>query len=1387
MDVTLRRHTIPSKLLTVLSRALLGLVIGAWVLVGAAWAALQFWIVPRIDEWRPMLEQYASEALGLPVRVQALRTFSDGLFPGLELTQVRVDDAQGRPALLLPRVQASLSLRSLWRLGFDQLLIEQPALDVRRDTQGRIFVAGLELFRKQDNDGRALDWVLSQREWRITGGRVQWHDELRAAPPVTLEQVEVRVRNGRLRHELRIDATPPAELSGRFSVLGQFRQPLLFSRPGEWERWTGQAYVGFERVDLDRLREHVDVPVDMRGGVGAVRAWIDIDQARVQEVATDVVLSHVAVRLAPQLPMLDLARLSGRVGGRWPERGWEVYTQGLQFDTQDGLHWDGGDARVSLQTEPQAGDATGTLSASGVDLAKLATVAQYLPLDQGAHETLALYAPKGRVEKLDLRWQGPAQHITRYSARGQLSQLEVAARPHLDPRASEDAPPTRWGSPGVQGLDVDFDLSQDGGRASVSVRKGFLEVPGLLAQPRIALDQLRAELLWKLQGESMQIQVNNARFANADAQQGELQLKWQTGTGGDRLPGSIDLQGTFARAELAAVHRYLPPDIPAEVRDYLRLAMTEGWASGVRFRVRGNLNDFPFDKPGQGDLRLSATVHDARFAYAPTSLMPAGQLPWPALQNVHGDFVLDRNSLELRNATAQVAGAPQLRVEQGRVNIPDLMQHVNVYCDMVISGGLDDLLRGLVVQSPVDAMLSGVLTQARATGQADARLQLSLPLDDLEKTTVRGKVRLLGNEVQLASGLPRLTRARGMVHFTEQGFALEHAQARALGGEVRAEGGTIHLPEVPTQGAPRLRVNGTVTAQGLRQETQLGPLTAMAQSMSGSTNYQVEMALRDGVPEILATSSLQGLALNLPAPLSKTADASLPLRLQTAVAPGGEANSRRDLLRFDLGRLLAMRYVREHAKDSTRVLRGIIGVGQYASDSLTLPEAGTVGQAQFDTLDLDAWRQLLAVPAGSSAPAANTNASALWRDYLPTQFTVVGNTLLAGGQTVHQMSAGGSREGATWRVNLDAKEVGGYLEYRMPVGTDAGHFYARLAKVVLAQDNAKGVERILDEQPVSMPALDVVINSFELRGMNLGRLEVEAVNRGLSRRDGGAREWRLNKLNLSMPEAEFHASGDWTVFQEVSEPTGRLSAPAPKTSPSGSFGPRTERRRTAMNFQLDINDAGALLQRLGMAGVVRSGKGRMEGQVSWMGSPLSLDYPTLSGAFNLNVETGQFLKAEPGIARLLGVLSLQALPRRLSLDFRDVFTEGFAFDFVRGDVQIDQGVARTNNLQMKGVNAAVLLDGQSDIQKETQDVRVVVVPELNAVTFSLIATWINPAVGLTTFLAQSLLRGQTTAAVTQQFRVTGTWSEPQVTKVDGAAPAAPSVQESSTTPANSSQ
>jgi uncharacterized protein YhdP len=309
----------------------------------------------------------------------------------------------------------------------------------------------------------------------------------------------------------------------------------------------------------------------------------------------------------------------------------------------------------------------------------------------------------------------------------------------------------------------------------------------------------------------------------------------------------------------------------------------------------------------------------------------------------------------------------------------------------------------------------------------------------------------------------------------------------------------------------------------------------------------------------------------------------------------------------------------------------------------------------------------------------------------------------------------------------------------------------------LPKSDVDGVEQLLSQQTSTLPALDVVVDDFDLRGKKLGRLEIDAVNRGPGTvaREGGVREWRLNKLNLSMPEASFSATGNWAALNAQAVPPGGPRAAAVSS----------ERRRTVMNFKLDIGDSGQLLGRFGMKDVVRRGKGRMEGQVSWLGSPLTLDYPSMNGSFYVNVEAGQFLKADPGLAKLLGVLSLQSLPRRLALDFRDVFSEGFAFDFLRGDVTIQQGIAATNNLQMKGVNAAVLMEGKADIARETQEIKVVVIPEINAGTASLVATVINPAIGLGTFLAQMFLRQPLMRAATQEFQIDGTWADPRITRV----------------------
>jgi uncharacterized protein YhdP len=393
--------------------------------------------------------------------------------------------------------------------------------------------------------------------------------------------------------------------------------------------------------------------------------------------------------------------------------------------------------------------------------------------------------------------------------------------------------------------------------------------------------------------------------------------------------------------------------------------------------------------------------------------------------------------------------------------------------------------------------------------------------------------------------------------------------------------------------------------------------------------------------------------------------------------------------------------------------------------------------------------------AGVASAAAGQQQAGAAMGYLPTVMAIRAGELRVQGHRLSRVVAGGQRDGPNWRANIDATELSGYLEYRQSGPAGPGRVHARLSRLSLAPETASEVEEMLDEQPASIPALDIVVENMELRGRKLGRIEIDAVNRAASAgsgsgNDGGVREWHLNKFNVILPEATLSASGAWVALAPAGPRSARVS----------------ERRRAEMDFRLDIADSGELLKRFGMDGVLRRGKGRLAGQIAWMGSPLSPHIPSMSGQFNVNVESGQFMKADPGLAKLLGVLSLQSLPRRLTLDFRDVFSQGFAFDFVRGDVIIAQGLASTNNLQKSGVNAAVLMAGSADIARETQNLRVVVVPEINAGTASLIASVINPAVGLGSFLAQMFLRRPLMEAATQEFHIDGTWSDPKITKID---------------------
>ena len=173
---------------------------------------------------------------------------------------------------------------------------------------------------------------------------------------------------------------------------------------------------------------------------------------------------------------------------------------------------------------------------------------------------------------------------------------------------------------------------------------------------------------------------------------------------------------------------------------------------------------------------------------------------------------------------------------------------------------------------------------------------------------------------------------------------------------------------------------------------------------------------------------------------------------------------------------------------------------------------------------------------------------------------------------------------------------------------------------------------------------------------------------------------------------------------------------------------------------------------------------KINGQLSWQGSPLAFDYPTLSGKFKVDLEDGQFRQLEPGVGRLLGILSLQSLPRRITLDFRDIFSQGFAFDSIEGDVAVARGVMDTSNLEISGPAARVLLSGSVNLANETQNLKVKVQPALGD-SLAVGAMLVNPLAGAALWLSQKLLKDPVGQVLSYEYSVSGSWADPKVVKL----------------------
>ncbi|HEY1996218.1 YhdP family protein [Paraburkholderia sp.] len=1371
-DHVVLRHTL---------RVLLVIALVVYFIAASLFLGLRYGVLPRVDSFRPRIEALVSEKIHAQLEIGKLSPHWTGFQPGIDVTDLTIRDHEGHVALNIPHAQATVAWRSLWQLRpiLSSLIVDKPDLLVARGTDGTLSIAGVPVPSTHTGNDTFTTWLLRQQAIVLRGGTLRWRDARHDAPELALEDIRLAILNDGRDHRFALQAPPDGKvLHGPLDFRAQFKHTPL-SAIGKPINWAGDAYVSTGPVDLPGLARYMDFPIETTAGRIDNAIWIKFAQGRMTSASGELDGTNVSLRVRPTQPRLDmpvasftwkldmapddytltLDNLRAELGQPPLDDGTPV-TRTLAFKTLTG-HF----RRASIQ-HGQLISVTG----DRVDLGILAEFSRALPLSGRLLNELVRFNPRGLVANYVIEVErakpdsGEAasernagtEPVVRYRFKGDLQGISVAAQeppPGLTPLGHP-----RAGLPGVENLWGSVDADETHGAMSIDTKNVAVTLPGVFDDPRLRFDRLQGHGTWTVKptapGElhkAFAITVPDLSVANADT---AATLKANYSNPGHGR-GSLDLTAKFDHAQVKRIVRYLPTSISEKLRNYLGHGLQAGMSRGATIEVHGDLTKFPYSRdPSAGQFHIVAPFTGGKFDPSPfpPRTMKDGVTPnvWPPFDGIDGKFELKENVLRF-----DIDRAHYKRVALGKVNgkIDDLGTKAS---SLVINGDghgpLEDML-DYVNASALGGLSKHVGEKIKAEGPASLALKLTVPRTPKPHIAVDGAVGFHNNRLTM-NNVPPLSQLTGKVHFTEHTAQLERLSGQFMGGDVHANGG------MQQSGIYALDLNGHVAVDAARGLKLHGAAAQVLTRMSGNAPYELNLKGAKGrLPEITADSDLSGLALDFPAPFNKTVGTPMPLHFTLSPAPAsGDPSLQRANLSF--GPIAAAYLLRHTPNQMPTVVVGAIGVNKPAD----LPSEGVIAAVDLDTFDADAWRAFIAkmrneAAAPGAAAAASTAAGTAaatpasapnpkLTQFQPNRFAVHIGTLTLLKRHWESVIVGASRDEGKWQANIASNQVSGHVSWLPGATRDSpGTLQARFARLVIPSATENDLLGPAMSAPAqNMPSIDLIVNELIVRGHNLGSLEVDAHNF----QEDGVPVWQLDKLDISNPAATLTATANWRTSTTL-----------------GASADEDTSKRTVFDFKLDIKDAGALLERAGQPRTLKGGSGTLSGKAVWRGGPTRIDYPTLNGNLAVDLRHGEILKVDPGVAKLLGVVSLQSLARFATMNFRDVIGEGLPFERVTGTAQISDGIGRTENFEMVTAPARAEMKGSVDLAQETQDLHVHIVPTVSAGAGVVAATVINPLFGLAALVADFALSQSISRAFALDYAISGSWSKPHVERVHG--------------------
>ncbi|MCA2997430.1 MAG: TIGR02099 family protein [Rhodocyclaceae bacterium] len=1343
------------------------------LLVTAILASLKYLVMPNIQGYEAALRAKVAEASGMEVSATAIEGGWSGFSPFVDLTGVELREPMGvksptrtagSVALRLPAVRISLSIPYLMvgQVRFSEVTIIQPELSLIRAADGVIYFAGRPLNKKsgEPDDGRLIDWLISQPGIDIHQATLTWRDDTHPAPELTFKQVGIRIDKSLGRHTFGFVATPPRGLAGQIEVRGKLRfgkADANDEKPAEAMRWhvDGSIYAAARDANLAELRRHLNVPNSWQSGVGTVRSWLELDSRAegaqklvvstsatnnstspinpIKAIIADVAIINARAQLADDASPLSIAKLTGRLSYQRLEDGLRIGTNKLEFRTQEGVNSLPADFSLSLQSAGNVDKERGEITANGIDLKVMTSLLEYFPIGRDLRQLAAKFGLHGAVKDIRFAWTGPLQKPKTYTVKGTLVDFSSNLTESI---------------PGVSGISGSVEGSEKGGRYILNAKGVALDIPAIF-RDTVRFDVLEGRGGWQVDANQLSINVDGVKASNRDLS-AQVSGKYQKlrEKPGVEIPvekrlGTIDLTLRLSDVNAQRLPTYFPNGA-ANTREYLEGAVRDGKVESAVLGLKGNLNQFPFHDGVGGNFTVRANLKDVDFRYTEG---------WPVANDIDAELLIDNTAIRVKVDKARFFNA---KVRKTEVVIADF--HAWPFL-LAIVGEADaraeDVSRYLRESPLVDGV--GAFTKVVALeGPGKLNIDIKIPVGpapaaagpkDAPKFRLSGKYSLNKGSAKLRFGT-QISNLGGTIGFTDKNVSSSNITGVAYGSPIAIAISGGGEAAVVTDFAGRLDVQ------------QLGDLLpfSMPSQVDGNTDITGRVVSSVAGMEVVLDSSLVGVTSALPFPLAKSPDEArrLNLRLINVGQPGekiflsvaGNAGSgtATDTPTDPGGNRIEARFHRKWDATGVAQFQGVASVG-LAVTEVPLSE-GLWLMGNMKALDFDHW--VSTVNALYPKPATSTVGPATAGDALIAGFDFSLDRLNAYSRSFSEVKIRGrksaDRTNPTWAISVASKEAEGDLTWRSAAFSERGAVRARLKRLILLDDTgaAPSVQPTavaLAAVEQDLPALDIVADEFTFRDHWLGKLELKATPQ--------AANWRIDQLLISNGHARTEMDGLWQRYGDPFSP--------PREGPVKSL--------TTMSIKVESNNLNALFSQFGYGDQIRGGRGGLEGKLSWPGHVYQFQTASLSGMFKVNAERGQFVKMDPGAAKLLGLISLQSIPRRLTFDFRDLFSEGYAFDKIEGDLTITDGVMFAKNFDISGPAADVRMSGDIALPTERVNLTMTVAPRLSTVAAVGAGVLVSPLVGFGVLLGGEALKAPLVRVLSAQYTVSGRWDNPEVERV----------------------